>query len=69
MCYGDSVMANGGHGHIARGLFFTLPPAGFFLLMAFKAASPWSWVFLGLALVFFGLALRVFVDWLCKDNS
>jgi hypothetical protein len=42
-----------------RDLFFTLPPAGFFLLLFFKLGQPWNYVFLALSLVFFVLALRV----------
>jgi hypothetical protein len=45
--------------HLARDLFFTLPPAGFFLLLFFKLGEPWSYVFLGLSIVFFVLAARV----------
>ena len=44
---------------IAKELFFTLPPAGFFLLLFFKLGAPWSYAFLALALVFFYLAVRV----------
>ena len=43
---------------LARGLFFTLPPAGFFLLLFFKLGSPWSYVFLALSVVFVALAIR-----------
>jgi len=45
--------------HIARDLFFTLPPAGFFLLLFFKLGAPWSYIFLALSVVFFVLAIRV----------
>ncbi len=44
---------------LARDLFFTLPPAGFFLLLFFKLGSPWSYIFLALSVVFFVLAIRV----------
>jgi hypothetical protein len=44
---------------IAKELFFTLPPAGFFLLLFFKLGAPWSYVFLALSVVFFYLAARV----------
>ena len=44
--------------HLARDLFFTLPPAGFFLLLFFKLGAPWSYIFLGLSVVFFVLAVR-----------
>ena len=37
--------------HLARDLFFTLPPAGFFLLLFFKLGAPWSYVFLALSVV------------------
>ena len=45
--------------YLARDLFFTLPPAGFFLLLFFKLGAPWSYVFLALSVVFFVLAIRV----------
>jgi hypothetical protein len=45
--------------HLARDLFFTLPPAGFFLLLFFKVGAPWSYVFLALSIFFFVLAIRV----------
>ena len=44
---------------LARDLFFTLPPAGFFLLLFFKLGAPWSYIFLALSVVFFVLAIRV----------
>jgi hypothetical protein len=44
--------------HLARDLFFTLPPAGFFLLLFFKLGTPWSYIFLGLSVLFFILALQ-----------
>ena len=44
---------------LARDLFFTLPPAGLFLLLFFKLGAPWSYVFLALSVVFFVLAIRV----------
>ena len=44
--------------HLARDLFFTLPPAGFFLLLFFKLGTPWSYIFLVLSVVFFILAMR-----------
>lgn len=46
-------------GHVARDLFFTLPPAGFFLLLYFEAATPFNWLFLVLSVTFFLLAARV----------
>ena len=45
-----------------RDLFFTLPPAGFFLLLFFKLEQPWSIVFLVLSLIFFMLAIRVVIQ-------
>jgi hypothetical protein len=47
---------------IAKELFFTLPPAGFFLLLFFKLGTPWSYVFLALSVVFFVLAVRVVIE-------
>ena len=47
--------------HLARDLFFTLPPAGFFLLLFFKLGTPWNYVFLGLSVVFLILAIQVIV--------
>ena len=47
--------------HAARDLFFTLPPAGFFLLLFIKLGEPWSYVFLVLSIVFFVLAIRVVI--------
>ncbi len=44
--------------HLALDLFFTLPPAAVFLLLFFKLGAPWSYVFLGLSVVFLLLALR-----------
>lgn len=44
---------------LARDLFFTLPPAGLFLLLFFKLDAPWSYAFLALSVVFFVLAIRV----------
>ena len=44
-----------------RDLFFTLPPAGFFLLLFFKLGEPWNYVFLALSIVFFVLAARVLI--------
>jgi len=45
--------------HTLRDLFFTLPPAGFFLLLFFRLGEPWSYVFLVLSIAFFVLAVRV----------
>ena len=45
--------------HVARDLFFTLPPALFFLLLFFTLGTPWNYIFLALAIVFFILAVRV----------
>ena len=45
--------------HLARALFFTLPPAGFFLLLFFKLGIPWNYIFLALSVVVFVLAIRV----------
>ena len=47
--------------HVARDLFFTLPPAGFFLLLFIKLGEPWSYIFLVLSIVFFVLAIRVII--------
>jgi uncharacterized membrane protein YdbT with pleckstrin-like domain len=44
--------------HLARDLFFTLPPAGFFLLLFFKVGDPWNYIFLVLSVIFFVLAIR-----------
>ena len=44
--------------HLALDLFFTLPPAALFLLLFFTLGRPWNYVFLGLSVVFFLLALR-----------
>jgi len=44
---------------MAKKLFFTLPPAGFFLLLFFKLTAPWSYVLLALSVLFFILAARV----------
>ena len=48
--------------HLAKDLFFTLPPAGFFLLLFFKLGAPWSYVFLALSVLFFVLAVRVVIE-------
>ena len=55
-------MPSGRTQNTIRDLFFTLPPAGFFLLLFFKLEQPWSYVFLGLSILFFVLALRVVVQ-------
>jgi len=44
-----------------RDLFFTLPPAGFFLLLFFKLSEPWNYLFLVLSIIFFVLAARAVV--------
>jgi succinate-acetate transporter protein len=46
-------------GHVARDLFFTLPPAGFFLILYLEEATPFNWLFLALSVTFFVLAVRV----------
>jgi len=45
-----------------RDLFFTLPPAGFFLLLFFKLGEPWNYLFLVLSIVFLVLAARVLIQ-------
>jgi hypothetical protein len=45
--------------HVARDLFFTLPPAGFFLMLFFLLGTPWAYVPLALSIVFFILAADV----------
>ena len=45
--------------HVTRDLFFTLPPAFFFLVLYFTLGTPWNYIFLGLSVVFFILAINV----------